>query len=67
MSHPYNAAAGCDCMRCTRERARRAAQSAAALDKQLPKQRRTRERVASRAEQHARYIDCGPAAWDDRD
>jgi|HubBroStandDraft_2_1064218.scaffolds.fasta_scaffold02174_5 hypothetical protein len=23
-------------------------------------------RHASRAEQHARYIDCGPAAWDDR-
>lgn len=23
-------------------------------------------RVASRAEQHARYIDCGPANWDDR-
>jgi len=22
---------------------------------------------ASREEQHARYIDCGPAAWDDRD
>jgi len=21
---------------------------------------------ASREEQHARYIDCGPAAWDDR-
>ena len=21
---------------------------------------------ASRAEQHARYIDCGPANWDDR-
>lgn len=23
------------------------------------------QRVASRAEQHARYLDCGPAAWDD--
>jgi hypothetical protein len=22
---------------------------------------------APRAEQHARYIDCSPAAWDDRD
>lgn len=21
---------------------------------------------ASRAEQHARYLDCGPQAWDDR-
>jgi hypothetical protein len=25
------------------------------------------ERIASAEEQHARYIDCGPAAWDDRD
>ena len=25
------------------------------------------ERIASADEQHARYIDCGPAAWDDRD
>jgi len=24
------------------------------------------ERHATRDEQHARYIDCGPAAWDDR-
>ncbi len=26
-----------------------------------------RKRVASREEQHARYLDCGPGAWDDRD
>jgi len=25
-----------------------------------------REKVASREEQYARYLDCGPAAWDDR-
>jgi hypothetical protein len=25
------------------------------------------EKKASREEQHARYIDCGPQAWDDRD
>lgn len=25
-----------------------------------------RERHASREEQHGRYLDCGPAAWDDR-
>jgi len=24
------------------------------------------ERKASRDEQHSRYLDCGPAAWDDR-
>jgi hypothetical protein len=28
--------------------------------------RRAAERHASREEQHARYIDCGPGAWDDR-
>ena len=27
---------------------------------------RRRERVATRAEQNALYLDCGPAAWDDR-
>jgi hypothetical protein len=25
------------------------------------------EKVASREVQHARYLDCGPQAWDDRD
>lgn len=24
-------------------------------------------KVASREEQHGRYLDCGPQAWDDRD
>ena len=28
---------------------------------------RPKPRRASRAEQRARYIDCGPQAWDDRD
>lgn len=28
--------------------------------------KRSRERIASREEQHARYIDCGPQAWDDQ-
>lgn len=27
---------------------------------------RRRKNVASREEQHARYLDCGPSAWDDR-
>lgn len=25
-----------------------------------------KERTASREEQYGRYLDCGPAAWDDR-
>lgn len=35
---------------------------------QAPKRRliRTAERRASRAEQHGRYIDSGPSAWDDK-
>jgi hypothetical protein len=39
------------------------------LSTELPKpKRQTRKpRHASRAEQHARYLDCGPLAWDDRD
>lgn len=32
-----------------------------------PKPVARHRRHASRAEQNARYIDCGPAAWDDRD
>jgi len=32
-----------------------------------PRRHRPNTRRASRAEQHARYIDCGPQAWDDRD
>jgi hypothetical protein len=27
----------------------------------------TYEAIASKEEQNARYIDCGPQAWDDRD
>jgi hypothetical protein len=28
--------------------------------------KRARSRVASREEQQARYLECGPLAWDDR-
>jgi hypothetical protein len=74
MSHPYDRDANCQCERCVRERARRAAQSAAhttyghaAIKVSTFKRRqRAASRVASRAEQHARYIDCGPQNWDDR-
>ena len=30
-----------------------------------PKPKRRKRDAASRAEQQARYIDCGPQAWDD--
>ena len=30
------------------------------------RQRTSRERIADRETQYGRYLDCGPAAWDDR-
>jgi|SRR5882672_1640389 len=33
---------------------------------ELRKARKRRRTTASREEQRARYLDCGPAAWDDR-
>jgi hypothetical protein len=72
MSHSYDKTANCQCARCVKERARRAAQSASTTARyelgidHLRKPKR-RQRVATREEQHARYIDCGPGAWDDRE
>lgn len=37
-----------------------------ALKPTFKRTRVVRERYASREEQHARYIDCGPSNWDDR-
>lgn len=69
MSHPYDKTANCQCERCTKERLRRLGQ---AVNSQLsvakvrtPKPAALKQ--ASREEQHARYIDCGPGAWDDRE
>ena len=70
MSHSFNPS--CDCKRCVKEKARRTAQSQndprrmASAFKKLKTRKTPREKIASREEQHARYIDCGPAAWDDR-
>jgi len=66
MKHPYDSS--CACKRCTREKARRANEqrpvNAAPV---MPWSGRKRSRrYASRVEQYGRYIDCGPAAWDDR-
>ena len=64
MSHSF--VIDCECRRCQKERDRRQRQSLA--NRPPPRrQRARRERVASREEQHTRYIDCGPQAWDDRD
>ena len=51
------------------ERAAREREEAKAT-KAPARRRRTTTRVsvvASREEQHGRYLDCGPAAWDDRE
>ncbi len=60
----------CNCARCTKERARRATQSASntawlSQHKPVKHQRKPRADHASRAEQHGRYIDCGYQNWDD--
>lgn len=33
----------------------------------LQRSLRKERQLASREEQHARYLDCGPQAWDDRE
>ena len=70
MKHSYNVA--CGCPRCGRERARRQAQAdrdatARVMARMRRPSARRRERVASLEEQHGRYLDAGPGAWDDRD
>jgi hypothetical protein len=68
MKHAYDKTANCQCERCTKERSRRSLQAADSQTGKiiLPARKRlARTRVASRAEQHARYIDSGPQNWDD--
>jgi len=72
MKHPFNPEHRADCTRCSNERARREREAEAyrAAHPEAPARGRKRPatpRNASRAEQHARYLDCGPGAWDDRD
>lgn len=52
--------------RMRRQHAERVAAERSALAAKMPKRHRRRNLYASREEQHARYIDCGPGAWDDR-
>lgn len=58
---------GCACARCVKERARRDAQGAQTADHKRQRRYKRAETRASREEQHGRYIDTGPQAWDDRD
>lgn len=68
MSHPFVQTAGCQCARCIKERGRRELQASGDARKQRTDRltRSARTKRASREEQHACYLDCGPAAWDDR-
>ena len=45
---------------------RAARERAANAPAPAPRRRRASREFASRDEQHGRYLDCGPAAWDDR-
>ena len=57
--HDYNET--CNCYRCKGIRG-----NPHFRKPKLKPVRRFRERHASREEQHARYLDCGPQNWDDR-
>lgn len=46
--------------------ARQAAQQAQHMAVKPKRQRRAAPRHAGKEEQQARYLDCGPGAWDDR-
>jgi hypothetical protein len=67
MSHSYEI--NCNCPRCTKERTRRAIQSAANPKpiKPIRRYKKKRTDVASREEQNATLLECGYGAWDDRD
>jgi len=60
MKHDYRPE--CQCYRCKGIR-----NSPLKLAVRARKPRAVRERIASREEQHGRYLDSGPQAWDDRD
>jgi hypothetical protein len=63
MRHAYRT--DCRCERCVKEGARRSRQ-AHAKPIAYWRGRAVRERQATREEQHARYLDCGPQNWDDK-
>lgn len=65
MKHSYTI--GCECERCVKEGARRYQQALSNFHTiTRGRKRADRPKVASREEQHARYLDCGPQNWDDR-
>ena len=45
----------------------RQAKQRAEQEARRPARKPRRSQYASREEQHARYLECGPLAWDDRD
>jgi len=66
--HEYDA--NCQCYRCKGIRGNphyRNQGHDAGMRAKLHRKRRYTERRASREVQYARYLDCGPQNWDDRD
>jgi hypothetical protein len=63
MTHDYNPT--CQCYRCKGIRNNPFPSRVVAMQTKA-KRRNPRQKVATREEQHARYLDCGPANWDDR-
>jgi hypothetical protein len=57
VKHDYDAS--CMCYRC------KGIRNSPSFRKPI-KVRKVKEKRASREDQHARYIDCGPQNWDDR-
>lgn len=56
--HEYNPE--CQCYKC------KGIRNNPQVNHHRPKHRQSKPRHASREEQHARYLDSGPSAWDDR-
>lgn len=61
LHHPYQS--NCLCKLCT---SRKGAARGRRGRPVVPERRPRTPRAASKSEQHGRYIDSGPAAWDDR-
>lgn len=63
MKHDYKN--DCQCYRCKGIRNNPSPPRALIMPRKA-RVNKLKPRIATRAEQHARYIDCGPSNWDDR-
>ena len=58
MKHDYKA--DCQCYRC------KGIRNDPRTKRQARRVRKLRDRSASKAERHGRYLDCGPQNWDEK-